>query len=146
MRAISSFSFDAGTSTRVWRDWTALRIRVSMSAIGSVIPCPRGPGAAPASRLQRARTTAARFPAVRPPTVAGLRSRPCGALPAALGHTRDLALEGELTETETAQGELPEVRPRPATPLAAVAGAHRKLVPALLFLRDLCGCRHVSSA
>src|SRR5262245_8278997 len=37
MRAISTLSFDAGRSTRVWREPTALRIRVSMSAIGSGI-------------------------------------------------------------------------------------------------------------
>src|SRR5713226_1881126 len=37
MRAISAFSRDAGMSTRVCLAVTALRIRVSMSAIGSVI-------------------------------------------------------------------------------------------------------------
>src|SRR6185437_8241491 len=41
MRAISIFIFDDGKSTRGWRARTALRIRVSMSAIGSVvIYCP----------------------------------------------------------------------------------------------------------
>src|ERR1051326_1564844 len=37
MRAISAFSRDAGMSTRVCLAVTALRIRASMSAIGSVI-------------------------------------------------------------------------------------------------------------
>src|SRR6478672_11892749 len=42
MRAISAFNFDVGTSTRACLDATALRTRVSMSEIGSVIslePC-----------------------------------------------------------------------------------------------------------
>src|SRR6516225_12227193 len=37
IRAISVFNFEAGTSTFGWRAWIALRTRVSMSAIGSVI-------------------------------------------------------------------------------------------------------------
>src|ERR1017187_4381546 len=36
MRAISAFSFDAGTSTFGWRAWIAFRTRVSMSAMGSL--------------------------------------------------------------------------------------------------------------
>src|ERR1700722_2681773 len=44
-RAISTFSFDCGISTRRCFALTALRMRVSMSAIGSVIVivCPRLP-------------------------------------------------------------------------------------------------------
>src|SRR5688500_14450314 len=38
IRAISSFNFEAGTSTRECFAAMALRIRVNMSAIGSVIP------------------------------------------------------------------------------------------------------------
>src|SRR5579864_9122395 len=37
MRAISAFSLEAGTSTFGWRAWIALRTRVSMSAMGSVV-------------------------------------------------------------------------------------------------------------
>src|SRR5262245_60503267 len=37
MRAISVFSLDAGTSTFGWRAWIALRTRVSMSAMGSLV-------------------------------------------------------------------------------------------------------------
>jgi hypothetical protein len=37
IRAISSFIFDAGMSTRLWRLSPALRILVSMSAMGSDI-------------------------------------------------------------------------------------------------------------
>src|SRR6266566_7345492 len=36
IRAISTFSFDTGMSTRRWPAWQALRTRVSMSATGSV--------------------------------------------------------------------------------------------------------------
>src|SRR5215472_9613651 len=39
MRAISVFNLEAGTSTFGWRAWIALRTRVSMSAMGSVIMC-----------------------------------------------------------------------------------------------------------
>src|SRR6185503_8337939 len=37
MRAISVFSLEAGTSTLGWRAWIALRTRVSMSAMGSIV-------------------------------------------------------------------------------------------------------------
>src|SRR3954452_10069528 len=37
MRAISAFSLEAGTSTFGWRAWIALRTRVSMSAMGSLV-------------------------------------------------------------------------------------------------------------
>src|SRR5450756_2187450 len=37
MRAISTLSFEVGSSTRSWRDWIPFRIRVNISAIGSVI-------------------------------------------------------------------------------------------------------------
>src|ERR1035437_1917428 len=37
MRAISAFSLEAGTSTLGWRAWIALRTRVSMSAMGSLV-------------------------------------------------------------------------------------------------------------
>src|SRR5580698_10717364 len=38
IRAISIFNLDAGTSTLGWRASAALRIRVSMSPIGSDVP------------------------------------------------------------------------------------------------------------
>src|SRR5580658_2662489 len=40
MRAISVFSFEAGTSTFGWRAAMALRTRVSISAIGSLVTYP----------------------------------------------------------------------------------------------------------
>src|SRR5579863_2442677 len=43
MRAISAFSLDAGTSTFGWRAAIALRTRVSISAIGSLVTYPVPP-------------------------------------------------------------------------------------------------------
>src|SRR4029078_2453341 len=88
---------DAGITTRVCLAVTALRIRVSMSAIGSVI-----------SLL---------------PVVLGLR---CGVLPAALRHAGDITVEGELAEAQAAQREFAHVRARPAAQVAAVAQTNFK--------------------
>src|ERR1035438_3467010 len=43
IRAISIFNLDAGTSTLGWRASAALRIRVSMSPIGSDVPIVTSP-------------------------------------------------------------------------------------------------------
>src|SRR5260370_4613319 len=111
MRAISALRREAGMSTRVCLAVTALRIRVSMSAIGSVIV-----------------------------QLSSLNSELCslksGALPAALRHAGDIAFERELAEAQAAQRELPHVGARPAAQAAAVAQPN--LVLRLLqFLGDL---------
>src|ERR1039457_2283341 len=80
MRAISAFSLEAGTSTLGWRAWIALRTRVSMSAMGSLV------------------------------IILLLHF-----LPASLGHTRNLAIEGELAEAEAANSELAQERAWPST-------------------------------
>src|SRR6516165_8150309 len=86
MRAISSFSLELGISVRSCSALLALRIRVSMSATGSVsIPV---------------------------------------LLPGALGHARDHALVGELTEADPAEPELLEHGARPAAAVAAAVVAH----------------------
>src|ERR1035438_5178380 len=125
MRAISAFSLDAGTSTFGWRAWIALRTRVSMSAIGSLV------------------------------IVLLLHF-----LPASLGHTRNLAIEGELAEAEAANSELAQERARPSTTPAPVPVAGRELWNSGLFLglsqlgglaglfqlyvfRNFCGCGHL---
>src|SRR5918996_1186351 len=54
MRAISTFSLEAGTSTRACFAMTALRRRVSISAIGSVIFYSRGPNTRSAPSLRHA--------------------------------------------------------------------------------------------
>src|SRR5262249_25709188 len=102
MRAISVFNFEAGTSTFGWRAWIALRTRVSMSAMGSLVivlllhlhpgyPRPRG------------------------------ASGPRISLPARLDHAGDLAVEGELAEAKAADAEFAQERARPAAAPAAVA-------------------------
>src|ERR671910_189351 len=73
----------------------ALRMRVSMSATGSV------------------------------------RLMPSFPLPAGLAHAWDFSPQGELTETDTAQAELPQHRARPAAALAAADGADLELRRAL---------------
>src|SRR3954471_17470014 len=106
MRAISAFNFEAGTSTLGWRAWIALRTRVSMSAMGSLVivllllPRPGYPR-----------------PAELPDT--------CISLPARLDHARNLAIEGDLAEAQAANAELAQKRARPSAAPAAVA------VPAL---------------
>src|ERR1035437_4090933 len=105
MRAISAFSLEAGTSTFGWRAWIALRTRVSMSAIGSLV------------------------------IILLLHF-----LPASLGHTRNLAIEGELAQE----------RAGPSTSPAAVAVAALKFgrfglagLFQLYVFRNFCGCGHL---
>src|SRR5579872_1652862 len=114
MRAMSAFSRDAGMSTRVCLAVTALRIRASMSAIGSVM-----------SALSSFQLSASRL----------------SALPAALGDARDVAFERELAEAQAAQRELAHVRARAAAEAAAVAQPDLVL-RRFQFLRDLCGGGH----
>src|SRR5262245_48143207 len=103
MRAISAFSRDAGTSTRVCLAVTALRIRVSMSAIGSVIKLRLSSPCHVPKRL------GTRAPAPAP-----------SLLPAALRDARDVALERQLAEAEAAQRELAHERAWAPAQLAAV--------------------------
>src|SRR4051812_16522103 len=111
---------DAGISVRVCFAVTALRIRVSMSAIGSVI-----------SQLSIASARVSwRAPAARTNS------------PTALGHPGNVAFERQLAEAEAAQRKLPHVGARPAAQGAAVAQANLEF-RGLLFFRDLCCCSHV---
>src|SRR5256885_2268066 len=115
MRAMSPLMRDAGMSTRVCLAVTALRIRVSISAMGSVI-----------------------FP------LSTINSQlSASGLPAALGDACDVALERELAEAQAAQRELAHVGARTAAQAAAVAQPDLVL-RLLLFLGDLC-CRCHSS-
>src|SRR2546428_523384 len=112
MRAMSALMRDAGMSTRVCLALTALRIRVSMSAIGSVIFCSQ------------------------------LSALELSASPAALCHTRDITLECQLAEAQTAQRELPHVGARAAAQTAAVAQPNL-VFRRLLFLGNLGCCGHI---
>src|SRR5512135_933421 len=132
MRAISTFSFDAGMSTRGRLAPTALRIRVSMSAIGSVI---------------------AREPCRSPGWSACANSSGCGRSdsrsPTALDDPGDVPLERQLAEAQPAQRELADVAAGAAAQPAAVPQADLVLrrLQFLDFLRgrghlfDPCGLR-----
>src|SRR5215203_988490 len=108
MRAISTFSFDAGRSTRGWRDPTALRIRVSMSAIGSVMFLNLSSVISSQLPVQRARDSPSRHASLNWPLTTGNLCQ----LPATFRDARDVALQRQLTETQPAQRELAEVSAR----------------------------------
>src|SRR5512137_594112 len=82
--ASSTLNRDAGMSTRSSNAWLAFRIRVSMSAIGSVID-------------------------IRHST--GHRGR---GLPGCLDHARDLPPQGQVAETDAAHLELAQITARPS--------------------------------
>src|SRR4029453_13438295 len=108
--AMFAFIFENGMVTRSWYAWLALRRRVSMSAIGSVIVMgirqPFSPG----------------FPA------RGLRrSGGAGLLPGSLRHTGQFAAVGHLADAHAAQTELAVDRGRAAATLAAGVGANSEL-------------------
>src|ERR1017187_5812392 len=148
MRAISDFSLEAGTSTLGWRAWIAFRTRVSMSAMGSLVIKLLG-------RLEdRSQKTEVRRPAGAPlrlPTsnFLILTSSFHLYLPASLHHAGDLAVQGELAETETAHAEFTQIGARPAAAPAAVAVADSELgrfgPPGFFQLQifgDFCGSGH----
>src|SRR5688572_5325294 len=110
-------------------------MRVIMSAIGSVIcylsskpQVPNPPSQHPNSQVPL------RFEIWR------LES---GMSPTALRDARDIALERQLAEAQTAHVELAHVGARPATQVAAVAMANLVL-ERLFFFGDLCCCSHQS--
>src|SRR5688572_30177265 len=108
MRASASFSLDDGMRTVSCMATLALRMRVSMSAMGSVI--------------------------VIGPPPPGLRA---GApSPARLRHTGHLAGVDELPQTDPAQTELPVHRARSPAAAAAGVGADPELGLALLLLDE----------
>src|SRR5688572_5220333 len=126
MRAISTLSRDDGISTRACRAMVALRMRDSMSAIGSVINLDSS-CQLPVPSYQ--------FPVIRGfgSVLSGWKLAPGNwklLLPATLRHPCDVALERQLAEAEAAESELAQVGTRPAASLAAVAEPD-------LVLRDL---------
>src|SRR5690242_8775925 len=98
--------FEYGMDTRSWYAWLALRRRVNMSAIGSVMVMMR-------SYLSRR----------------GSRARAYGeeSLPGSLRHAGELATVGHLPDAHTAQSELAVHRLGAAAPLAAGVRANREL-------------------
>src|ERR1051325_3804094 len=110
MRAISDFSLEEGISTFWCRERIALRIRVSMSATGSV-------------NLIVCFSSTARY----------LWSQPenCGgsilSLPGRLRNPRNLTPQRQPAETQAANAELAEERARTSANLAAVVLARGEL-------------------
>src|SRR5690349_7792328 len=100
IRAISVFSLEAGTSTLGWRALIALRTRVSMSAMGSLVIV----------LLLR----------LRPGYPQRRSFRTSIFLPARLDHAWNLAVQGELAEAQAANAELAQERARPAAAPATV--------------------------
>src|SRR6187401_2778651 len=100
MRAISTLRRDDGISTRTWRASVALRIRVSMSEIGSVIS------------LELFSLQSSVFGLESPVSIISLSRyrlpiddrRLSTELPAALRHAGDIAFERQLAEAQPAQG------------------------------------------
>src|SRR5262245_55015566 len=123
---MSAFRRDAGMSTRVCLAVTALRIRDSMSAIGSVIKLQK----TSIRELVTWRTGDCQSP-----------TRQITKSPTALGHSRDVAFEREFPEAQAAQRELPHVSTRAAAQVAAVAQSDLEL-RLLLFFLELSRCRH----
>src|SRR6476620_4190087 len=122
-----------GMETASWYAWLALRRRVSMSAIGSVIVMAARRflhrGFAPASQ-------------VRPAAIVGW-SKSSGS-PRGLGHAGQLAAVRHLPQADAAQAELAVDGLGPAAPLAAGVTAHSELrLAGGLDLQS--GLRHVSS-
>src|SRR5262245_9276792 len=103
MRATSVFSFDTGMSTRRCFDPHALRIRVSISATGSVMLI----DSSFSSRIRGGRGG----------TVVGLLA---GRLPAGFANAGDHARERQVAEADAAHAELPQVCARTPAALAAV--------------------------
>src|ERR1035437_8344624 len=124
MRASSTLSLDAGTSTVACAAWIALRTRVRKSAMGSAIDMPW------LSRLFQLNEFLSWGSEVwwgggggargsKPVSARPLRLCSTGLLPGGLRHPRDLAVVGELAKADAAHAELPVDRARPATPVAS---------------------------
>src|SRR5918992_1313290 len=145
MRAISLFILDGGTSTRRCFDPQALRIRVNMSAIGSVIDILSFPLPAVSSRTcgiksdasHRLRTSycALRTNDLGPLWVRSTRYAVHSALsPAGLPHAWNHPVQRQLAEADAADAEAAQVRARAATAPAAVVLLHAELWLALALL------------
>src|SRR5438128_1545390 len=111
--AISTFSFETGMSTRRCFAPQALRMRVSISAIGSVI-------------LINSFSSFYRIPSGRVEM---------NGLPARLADARDIARERKISEADSADAELSQESTGPAASAAAVVlpDAELRLPLALLY-------------
>src|SRR5436190_17748481 len=120
MRAISSFNFEAGMSTRECLAETAFRIRANMSAIGSVIN----------SLRSRSRGSGVGSRYVSGPWLLASDFR---LLPARFHHARDLSRQRQFAKADAAQVKLAQVPARAAAAAAARVRARGKLWLAVRF-------------
>src|SRR4029450_10936739 len=133
MRAISAFSLLAGMSTRRCFAVTALRMRESMSEIGSVIFVSLSSIPNPRSQIPNPNTSQILWI-----WVLGFGSWD---LPTALRHARDVTFQRQFPEAQAAHRELPHVSARPPAQPATVAQAN-PVLRWLGFLCNFCGRRH----
>src|SRR5919107_1943312 len=130
------FSLDDGMVVESWYAWLAFRIRVSMSAIGSVIVMgvvPLSPRFLTRSRAGLSAIGGARLVRCWNGPAAGSRAEPArrggqrGPSPAGLADARQLAGVRHLPQADPAQAELAEDRVRATAPLAPGVAADREL-------------------
>src|SRR6478672_8352060 len=113
--AISTFSFETGMSTRRCFAPQALRMRVSISAIGSVM-------------LINSISSFYRIPTKNPQfAVDSDGTHRNEWLPARLANARDIARECEVSEADSADAELSQKCARSSAPLTAVVLPHAEL-------------------
>src|SRR5258707_13906030 len=111
MRAISSFNFDAGISTRECFAETAFRMRANMSAIGSVMLYS-------VKRFQIFDRRFAKSSSGRASQIANLKSKIANSpLPTRFHHAGNLSLQGQLAKANPAQVKLAQIIARTAAPL-----------------------------
>src|SRR5437764_4054007 len=155
MRAISVFTLDTGMSTRRCRDATALRIRVNISAIGSVMLMKSN-----SSRIRR-RGGGGKL------TGDGGRGTGDGAVPRSpfsvpcsprgLSHAGDHPRQRQFAEADAAETKPAEECPPTTAPVAAVVLLHGKFWLALrlldpgllrhtLVLAEVCSPSHLRGA
>src|SRR5260370_18933087 len=116
MRAISSFSLDAGISTRECLAPTALRIRANMSATGSVMLYSKSLPIFDCRFSIVLLQIGNRQLAIENPFS-----------PARFHHAGNLPLQGQLTKTDAAQVKLSQIAARAAASQTARIAARRKL-------------------
>src|SRR5258705_3838361 len=111
--AISTFSFESGMSTRRCFAPQALRMRVSISAIGSVM-------------LINSFSFSYR---IQPKSAVRSLSRTCRSewLPARLADARDVSRQRHLSETDSAESELSQESAGSTAPPAAIVLPHLEL-------------------
>src|SRR5215210_8625434 len=126
--AISTFSFETGMSTRRCFAPQALRMRVSISAIGSVILINSFPLS---YRIQ-------------PKSAVRSLRRTCRSewLPAGLADARDVSRERHLSETDSAEPELPQESARSPAPPATIVLPYLELRLPLALLYHGLSCHY----